>query len=94
MHDLAERFDYEDFKFPDHLEMWSRVEFLRTKGDDKLGQFVDALKSCITAEGAAAPREYVLRVQKEKMQELWGLDFESFDAEWIRWAKKEYRGKK
>lgn len=93
--DIWQQHDYKGTKFRDHLEIWSRVEFLRSFGDDKFGKFIDAMKGHQSAHGQPPRDEYLHQQQAKAIKELWGYESpEALDEAWIRWVKKEYRGKK
>ena len=92
--DLAERFSYEGLKFADHMELWSRADFLRARSEKGFGRFITILKSQDAPFGKDPEKKQQLALQEEALQECFGLTWDSFDEEWIRWAKKEYRGKK
>ncbi len=88
------QFTHNKLKFVDHIEIWSRVQFLRSLGDDKFGKLIHALSGCYTAQGTGAPKEYILKVQEQAIQDIWGWSLDEFDEAWKKWAKKKYKNAK
>jgi hypothetical protein len=95
LRELAPMFDCRDVKFTDHLELWSRIEWLRATRPEALQRFVHLQKGRVDARGRAMPPDVLLRVQAESLREVFGFDdFDAFDAQWQEWVKKEYRNAK
>lgn len=89
--EIAKLENYDTVAFADHLAMWSRVEFMRSFGDEKLGEFMHRMKGHKTAQGQAPPLKYLIEQQEKALRDIWKLDYSTFDAAWKAWAKKEYK---
>lgn len=71
-----------------HVMMWSRMDFLMSLGDDKLGRYLASLKSLPTT---GAPRELVLAQQQRALREVYGFDDAAFDRAWVEFTKAAYK---
>lgn len=69
-----------DFGYWDHLQSWSRIDWLVTTDRAKFGKFLGALKG-----KTAMPR------QVEAIAETYGLDPDVFDTKWREWVLKAYK---
>ena len=78
-----------DMKFADHLMSWSRMDFLLSRESGKPGLYLDRVKSLPWR--ADLSFDDVREAQERGMEEAWGLDYDTLDAEWAEWVKKAYR---
>ncbi|MBL8754803.1 MAG: hypothetical protein JNK15_15975 [Planctomycetes bacterium] len=69
-----------DFGYYDHLQAWSRVDWLLTTDREKFGKFMAELKN-----GYSSQR------QIEALQTVYGMEPEVFDAKWREWVLKTYK---
>lgn len=71
------------------LQAWSRVHFLLEKSPEKVGTLMWKLKSLSVPPGGLAQEE-LQKVQISALQEVFGLDAATFDAEWRDWVLATY----
>ncbi|GAB4143419.1 MAG: hypothetical protein Fur0037_11000 [Planctomycetota bacterium] len=85
------RWTNKDLDFIAFVMSWSRVDFLESLGDDKLGIFFKGLKSLTPpAGGSGIPAARLESVQRKLLAEVYGFDADSFDAAWKRYVLKHY----
>ena len=68
-----------DFGYFEHVQVWSRVDYLLALDRSKFGKFVAGL-----AGNGSSSR------QTELLEEIFGMDTETFDRQWREWATKTY----
>jgi hypothetical protein len=89
--DLLAVQDPKGLDYAAHLMSWSRVDFLRKQDEVAFGKLVKGLKTLsLPATGGTLPFAQVHARQLELLQELYGLDPESFDARWKEHVLKTY----
>lgn len=76
--ELATQFD---FGYWQHLQAWSRVDFLVAADRAKFGELLRKVRG--GSGGAAA--------QLEALRTVYGLEPEAFDARWREWVAKTYK---
>ncbi len=69
-----------DFGYYDHLQVWSRVDYLLTLDRAKFGKFMVALQG-----------SYGATTQFEKLAEIYGMEPEQFDTKWREFVLKTYK---
>jgi hypothetical protein len=79
---------WEELGFHSHTQAWSRIDFLMSRGPEKLGQMVKALKSL--SSGVALDKATVDAAAAKELQERFGLDDKAFDQQWREWVLKTY----
>jgi len=68
-----------DFGYFEHVQVWSRVDYLLALDRGKFGKFVAGL-----AGNGSSSR------QMELLEEVFGIDTETFDRQWREWVGKTY----
>jgi hypothetical protein len=68
-----------DFGYFEHVQCWSRVDYLLTLDRAKFGKFVAGL-----AGNGSSSR------QMELLEQQFGVDCETFDKQWREWVVKTY----
>ncbi|MGE3173020.1 MAG: hypothetical protein AB7O97_10385 [Planctomycetota bacterium] len=79
----------EDMGYHDHLQAWSRVDFLMQQGHDKVGALLRRLKG-LTAPSGGMPQDVLIGTQTEVLEEVFDMDPETFDARWREWVEDTY----
>jgi len=84
--------DYNNLKFTNHLNVWSRVDFLIDYDKTLFAQFVDGVKGRIKGvpTNRIATSEEILAQQNRVFQEVYGWSHEDFDDAWGKWVLKNY----
>ncbi|MSR73889.1 MAG: hypothetical protein EXS14_00230 [Planctomycetes bacterium] len=79
-----------DLAAPEMGKAWSVVDFMASQGGEKLLLFIEKFKAHwpkdIVFEHNAAKAE----AQEKALNEVFGKDFDSFDAAWRAWVLKTY----
>jgi len=82
---------WEDMGFHAHAQSWSRVDFLMSRGPEKVGQMLKALKSLpAPLGGASVDKATIDALAAKELQERFGLDGPAFDQQWREWVLKTY----
>jgi hypothetical protein len=74
--------------FGDHMQIWSRIEFLATLGEEKLAVYLNAVKGRQDENGNAPPADVLAKVAAEALQKAYGLTPVAFDEAWRKWVLK------
>jgi hypothetical protein len=80
---------WEELGFHAHTQAWSRIDFLMSRGPEKVGQMLKALKS-LPGASAGADKATIDAAAARELQERFGLDDKSFDQQWRDWVLKTY----
>jgi len=92
---LAAIFDVEqctDFDLVDHMACWSRVDFLLKEFPrEKFGIFAGQVKGFVDGRGNPPEHARLLERQREALSAAYGLDPDTFEAQWLAWLKKHRR---
>lgn len=70
-----------DFGYWQHLQAWSRVDFLVAQDRAKFGELLRRLRS----------GGYAVSAQMDALREVYGLEADDFDARWREWVAKTYK---
>ena len=70
----------------DHVQAWSRVDYLLDRNKKGLRSFMNAFKD----PTHRAKLSGVATSQEVALHEAWGLDPEAFDKAWVAWVKRKY----
>ncbi|HEX9794369.1 MAG TPA: hypothetical protein VGC54_10340 [Planctomycetota bacterium] len=83
-----------ELSFADHMLLWSRWDFLMSRGKQPFAQFARRSSEPFLDTGGvpAAPEAVRARVEAA-LQEAWGFDLAGFDAEWSAWVLENYPAK-
>jgi hypothetical protein len=82
---------WEDMGFQAHAQAWSRVDFLMSKGPEKVGQMIKVLKNLpLPTDGTTIDKKTIDEEAAKQLQALWGLDAAKFDQEWRQFVLKTY----
>lgn len=79
----CDRTEYSAFQPQDHRVMWSMFCYLLSLGPEKLGPFVDEMKS-------KKNEEPVAQAQVRAFKKVYGLSLLQFDAGWRKWVLAVY----
>ncbi|MBL9076718.1 MAG: hypothetical protein JNL08_04390 [Planctomycetes bacterium] len=69
-----------DLGYYGHIQSWSRVDFLLAQDRAKFGQLMLGMKGGYTVER-----------HEQLLTQLYGMDFDQFDAKWRAWVAKTYK---
>ena len=81
--------DTDEKKLTDSMMLWSRVDYLRSLGDDGLRDYIHQMSEPFggtTQPTAAQIHERQLSVMKD----VWDLEPASYDAAWRKWVLRNY----
>ncbi|MBI5849705.1 MAG: hypothetical protein HZB39_01485 [Planctomycetes bacterium] len=82
-------FDVRQYRFHDHVLAWSRIEFLRAQGDEKLGAFLSAMKAPLPVPG---PRDQttILERQERALFDVYNFATpDDLDDAWRAWVTRK-----
>jgi len=82
--------DASEMVFADHMMTWSRVEFLATLGEEKLGVFLNSYKGRQDEYGNVPKPPELGKIQLEVLSSTYGFDPAGFDAAWKKWVLAKY----
>lgn len=68
-----------DLGYYGHIQAWSRIDYLMDLDREKLGQFVLGMNG-----------SYSFDRQEQMLQQLFGMDADTFDEKWRAWVLKKY----
>ncbi len=80
---LARINDYVDLNFDNHLNVWSRIDFLIQYDVKKFGLFITSIKTQPSGAGSAA-------AQREAFKTVYGWTMRQADQEWKTWVAANY----
>jgi len=80
----------DELPFPDHMMMFSRVDYLLTRDDDTFARFMAAVKEPIHSPGKVPDHDMVQDRVISAMQSVYGFDGAGFDEAWMEWVLKAY----
>jgi hypothetical protein len=82
---------WEDMGVQEHLQSWSRVDWLMSRGSTEVGRFIDELKKLPPMRGdQPLDKATINSKQDQLLQQLWHLDAGSFDEQWRAWVLDNY----
>jgi hypothetical protein len=77
--------------YHDHLQSWSRVDYLMQFEPEKIAHFFKTLKNLpLPRDGSQITAAQLLPMQQKMLLELWELDAPTFDAKWRAWVAATY----
>jgi hypothetical protein len=80
-----------DLGYNDHVQSWSRVDYLMQFGPEKIAHFFKTLKNQpLPRDGSQITVAQLLPLQQKLLMELWELDAPTFDAQWKSWVTATY----
>lgn len=82
--------DPAELAFADHMMVWSRIDFLASLGEEKLGAFLEAIKGKQDSYGNPPTPEALQKLQIDAIQTIYGFDPDGFDAAWKKWVLAKY----
>lgn len=89
--DAVLRWTQKDLDYIGFVMSWSRVDYLMTLGDEKLGLFFRQLKSLdLPHDGTMIQPAQLDTLQRQLLQKIYDLDPDSFDERWKAWVLKTY----
>jgi hypothetical protein len=87
--DVMGYLDPENMKYSEHMIAWSRVDYLMDQKREGFALWFDRLKDPYEA-GVQQTPESLHERQIVALQEAFGLDSTTFDAQWAEWALDHY----
>lgn len=82
---------WKELGYHHHVQSWSRVDYLMSLGQQRVGELVTKLKQIPQpADGSVVPPEQVAARSQQLVQELWSMDPVAFDKRWREWVLKTY----
>jgi hypothetical protein len=79
-----------ELPFPDHMMMFSRVDYLLTREDDSFARFMAAVKEPFVNTGQVPDYGMVRGRVAEALSSVYGFDEQGFDEAWAEWVLKTY----
>lgn len=86
--------DWDKFGFHDHMQAYSRIDFLMHLDSQKVGLMIDKLKSVPGGGDWTATGKRLQRMMPRLIFDLFEFDAETFDKEWRKWVLKTYPKRK
>jgi hypothetical protein len=86
--------DWEKFGFHAHMQSWSRIDYLMSLDQPKLGMIVDKLKSVPGTGNWDAQKKQLERMLPKLLFSVLELDGPTFDENWRQWVRKTYAKRK
>lgn len=74
----------------DHMTVWSRIDFLLSRGDEPFAKFMAAMKGRIPMVGVVPTEAEIQTQQTAALQAAFGFDFAAFDSAWTKWVLATY----
>lgn len=90
--EVAKWRDFGNITFNDHVAIFSRIDFLMSKGKDKWKTFLFTVKGRVDETWAVDQKDLV-GATREGLKKAYKLSFLSFDDKWKDWVKKTYPSK-
>lgn len=84
--------DFGDITFNDHVMVFSRMDFLMSKGQKKWQEFLFTVKGRVKDDWSADQTDLV-GATREGLKKAYGLNFLNFDERWAAWVKSTYPSK-
>jgi hypothetical protein len=84
--------DFGEIKFNDHVMIFSRIDFLMSKGPKKWQEFLMTVKGRVNASWQADQTDLV-GATRDGLKKAYGLSFLNFDERWADWVKETYPSK-
>jgi len=82
---------WEDMGVQEHLQSWSRVDWLMSRGSGEVGRFLEELKKLPPMRGDQPLDKATIDARQDQLlQQLWHLDAKSFDEQWRAWVLDTY----
>ena len=85
--------DPTELAFADHMMVWSRIDFLASLGEEKLGAFLVAIKGKQDQYGTPPNADALRKLQIDALKLIYGFDPEAFDVAWKKWVLAKYPAK-
>ncbi len=80
-----------DLAAPEMGKAWSIVDYMASQGGDKLLLFIEKFKAHWPKEIVFEHNAAKAAAQEQALQDVFGKDFDSFDAAWREWVLKNYK---
>ena len=74
----------------DSMMLWSRVDFLMSRGAEAFPVFMNLIKGPIPMQGRMPTREEIQDRCAFAVQQAWGFDGQALDAAWKTWVLETY----
>jgi hypothetical protein len=81
--------DFGQIEFDDHLAVWSRWDFLMSKGPESFAAFMKAIKGRVDTEGMTSGRD-IVEATRNALQDAYGISPLTFDERWREWVIENY----
>ena len=81
--------NFTDLKFPDHVGIWSRMDWMMSQGPEKWQKFLFTVKGRVDAKWFPDQSDLV-GATREGLQAAYGVTMLDFDTKWTEWIKANY----
>ncbi|GAB4138337.1 MAG: hypothetical protein Fur0037_04000 [Planctomycetota bacterium] len=81
--------DFGQITFNDHVAIWSRIDFLMSKGPERWRKFLFAVKGRVDAQWLPDQRDLV-GATRQALQDAYGISVLQFDEQWAEWVRNNY----
>ncbi|MEC7583231.1 MAG: hypothetical protein VYE77_02855 [Planctomycetota bacterium] len=89
---MCEWEDWDKLNYQDHIQSWSRLDFLMSLSPQSVGALLGRIKEMpMPPNSMGVDPALILAVKKQALMELFELDEQGFDDRWRAWVKKAYR---
>ena len=86
--------DWDDFGFHAHMQSWSRIDYLMSLDEQKVGLMLDKLKSVPNNGNWDLQGKQLQKMLPKLLFNVFDMDGETFDANWRKWVLKNYKKRK
>lgn len=84
--------NFGDFKFNDHVAVWSRFDWLMSQGPERWQHFLFMVKGRVDANWLPDQTDLV-GATRDALREAYGLSPLNFDDKWAEWVRATYPSK-
>lgn len=81
--------DFGDIKFPDHVAVWSRMDWLISQGPEKFQKFLFGVKGRVDKQWLPDQSDLV-GATRDALKDAYGVSILDFDRKWMDWVKATY----
>ncbi len=90
MAEMAQWLDWAEFRFEDYVVAWSRVEFLRSRSERAVANFLFTFKDPRRGVAGEVGAKDVVELSLAALNDAAGFDsWEAFDAAWQEWVAEQ-----